>query len=480
MSTDREPLCNIDAEQSVVGALLLDVSRFDHIAGVVVEADFFVREHRAIFRAISRLIDAGKMVDAITVAEFLEQHGMLDQAGGLAGIGAMAMAVPSTANIRRYAEIVRDHALLRRIKTAADEIAELVYRRNGCEAREIVDMAQSKMMLLSETARKDGSGPQALADVMMQVSNKIDDLHSRADGAGITGLATGYAELDKLTTGLQPGDLVILAARPSMGKTALALNIAEHVGINQQKPVLIFSLEMISEQLGLRMMSSLSKIHAQRVRTGRIYDAEWPRIISAVGKAADAQIWIDEDSSISASELRARARRLHRECGGLGLIIIDYLQLMGIDGSDDNRATELAKISRGLKRLAKELQCPVIALSQLNRSLEARPNKRPIMSDLRDSGAIEQDADTVLFIYRDEVYNPESPDKGLAEIIIGKQRNGPTGIVIVEFASELTRFNDRDSNRPLPSSVARTEKRASRAGNFPRKNGNSGGDYVDM
>ena len=480
MSSDRETLCNMDTEQSVIGSLLLDPSGLDKIAGVVVESDFFAREHRAIFRAISRLTDASKSIDTITVSEFLEQHGMLEQAGGLAGIGSMAMAVPSTSNIKRYAEIVRDHALLRRVKSAADEIAELVYRRNGREAREIVDAAQAKMMLLSESTGKDGSGPRSLSDVMMQVSSKIEDLHSRADESGVTGLATGYAELDKLTTGLQPGDLVILAARPSMGKTAFSLNIAEHVGINQHKPVLIFSIEMISEQLGLRMMSSLSKIHAQRVRTGRIYEKEWPRIASALGKASDAQIWIDEDSSISASELRARARRLHRECGGLGLIIIDYLQLMGGDGAEDNRATELAKISRGLKHLAKELQCPVIALSQLNRSLEQRPNKRPIMSDLRDSGAIEQDADTVLFLYRDEVYNADSPDKGLAEIIIGKQRNGPTGTVVVSFVGELTRFDDRSPSVPLPSSLARNNKRAERAGTFRAKNEDTGNSYVEM
>ena len=479
MSIDREPLCNIDAEQSVIGALMLEISKFDQIAGVVSEVDFFVREHRAIFRAISRLIDAGKTVDVITIAEFLEQHGMLEQAGGIAAIGSMAMSVPSTANIRRYAEIVRDHALLRRVKAAADEIAELVYRRNGSEAREIVDMAQAKMMLLSEVVGKDGSGPQPLSDVMLQVSNKIDELHARADESGVTGLATGYADLDKMTTGMQPGDLIILAARPSMGKTAFALNVAEHVGITLRKPVLIFSIEMISEQLGLRMMSSLSKIHAQRVRTGRIYDAEWARISAAVGKSQEAQIWIDEDSGISAAELRARARRLHRECGGLGLVIVDYLQLMGSDGGGDNRANEIAKMSRGLKRLAKELQCPVIALSQLNRSLEARPNKRPIMSDLRDSGAIEQDADTVLFIYRDEVYDPESPDKGLAELIIGKQRNGPTGKVVVKFIGELTRFEDC-GNVALPSSMQRGEKQSRRAGTFPRKNGVSGGEYVDM
>jgi replicative DNA helicase len=479
MTDTREPLNNMDAEASVIGALLMDVSGIDKIAGVIVEADFFARENRAIFRAVTRLADDSKTVDTITVAEFLQEHGMLDQVGGLPGIGAMAMNVPSSANIRRYAEIVRDYALLRRVKSAADDIAELVYRRNGMEAREIVDAAQSKMMLLSEVTGKDGSGPQSIADVMMNVSRRIDELYELKGETDVTGLATGFRGLDKMTTGLHPGDLVILAGRPSMGKTAFALNIVENVGITQRKPVLVFSIEMISEQLGLRMMSSLSQIHAQRVRTGRIYDGEWSRITDALGKVQDAPIWIDEDSGITSAEMRSRSRRIHRECGGLSLIVIDYLQLMGSEGGEDNRAIELGKITRGLKRLGKELQCPVIVLSQLNRGLEARPNKRPIMSDLRDSGSIEQDADIVIFLYRDEVYNPDSLDVGLAEIIVGKQRNGPTGKVVVSFAGELTKFTDQEHNTPLPSSLARANKRSER-GNFPRKNDNGDDDHVPM
>ncbi len=472
MSDDREALCSIEAEQSVIGGLFLDISGLDRIAGVITETDFFVREYRAIFRAISRLADARKTVDVITVSEFLEAHGLLEQAGGLIGLAEMARNVPSAANIRRYAEIVRDRAQLRALKGVIIDIDDALYRRNGRDAREIVDFAQAKMMVLSEASGKDGAGPQRLGDVMTGVVNKIDELYSRADPNEVTGLATGFSDLDKMTTGLQPGDLVILAARPSMGKTSLALNIAEHVGINQGKPVLIFSLEMINEQLGLRLMSALSGIHAQRVRVGRIYDHEWDRVTAAVGKSVDAPIYLDEDSSITATELRARARRVHRECGGLGLVIIDYIQLMDVDsgsGSSDNRATEIGKVSRGLKHLAKELQCPVIALSQLNRGLEQRPNKRPIMSDLRDSGALEQDADMVLFIYRDEVYNPDTDDKGLAEIIIGKQRNGPTGKVVVNFKSELTRFENRDSHEPLPSSVERIDKRQKRTGNSAQK-----------
>lgn len=479
MSEEREALCSIDAEQSVIGGLFLDISGFDRIAGVITEADFFVREHRAIFRAISRLVDAHKTVDVITVAEFLDAHGLLEQAGGLSMLGEMQRNVPSAANIRRYAEIVRDRSQLRALKDAIVDIDDALYRRNGRDAREIVDFAQAKMMVLSEASGKDGAGPQRLGDVMAKVVDKIDELYSRSDPNEVTGLATGFADLDKMTTGLHPGDLVIIAGRPSMGKTAFSLNIAEHVGIDQGKPVLVFSLEMINEQLGLRLMSALSGIHAQRVRVGRIYDHEWDRVTAAIGKAVDAPIFLDEDSSITATELRARARRVHRECGGLGLVIIDYLQLMDIDsgnGGSDNRATELGKVSRSLKHLAKELQCPVIALSQLNRGLEQRPNKRPVMSDLRDSGAIEQDADMVLFIYRDEVYNPDSADKGLAEIIIGKQRNGPTGKVIVNFRSELTRFENRDSHEPLPGSVERTVTRQKRAGSSAQKSYSSASD----
>lgn len=476
----KQPPYNMEAEQSVLGGLLLDNEGWDKIADVVIEAHFYAREHRRIFQAIALLLESGKAADVITVSAILEKHGLLDEVGGLPYVGNLAQNTPSAANIRRYAEIVREHALMRRLISASLDITEKAYAQTGLSAAERVDYAQAKINSVSELASKGSAGPQTLSAVMGKVIEKIEDLHAKGDQNEITGLATGFKHLDQITTGFQPGDLVILAARPSQGKTAFALNIAENVGIGQGKPVLIFSLEMINEQLGLRMMSSLSEIHAQRVRTGRIYDNEWGRVTAALGKAHDAPIYLDEDATISPTELRTRARRIHRECGGLSLIIVDYLQLMNIDGTGDNRAIELGKVSRGLKHLAKELHCPVMALSQLNRGLEARPNKRPIMSDLRDSGAIEQDADTVIFIYRDEVYNEDSLDKGLAEIIIGKQRNGPTGKVIVNFEPTLTRFTNPEHKLTLPSSQQRVLTRQKRAGNFPRQNDNSDGDHVPM
>lgn len=465
--TERDASYSMEAEQSVLGGLLIDNEGWDKIADVVTEQDFYAGEHRRIFRACGALLESGKVADAITVAEFLDKHGQLEH-GGLASIGNLIQNTPSAANIRRYAEIVKDRSLVRRVIRAAQEVSERAAARAGMSGADLVDFAQAKMQSVSELSSKGSAGPQTLSAVMGRVVEKIDALHAKGDQNEVTGLATGFHHMDKITTGFQPGDLIILAARPSQGKTAFALNIAENVGVLQKKPVLIFSLEMINEQLGLRLMSSLAEIHAQRVRIGRIYNDEWGRITAAMSKAVDAPIWLDEDASISPTELRTRARRIHRECGGLSLIIIDYLQLMNIDGTGDNRAIELGKVSRGLKHLAKELQCPVMALSQLNRGLEARPNKRPIMSDLRDSGAIEQDADTVLFIYRDEVYNEDSLDKGLAEIIIGKQRNGPTGKVIVNFTPELTRFTSAEHKITLPSSLQRELKRNARSG-YPSK-----------
>ncbi len=478
------PSHSIEAEQSVLGGLLIDNDGWDRIADVVVEQDFYSGDHRRIFRAISRLLESNKAADVITVAEFLEKHGLLSEMGGLPYLGELAQNVPGAANIRRYAEIVRERSLIRRLDAATMDVREKVHGRGGMSAAELVDYAQAKMQSVSELASKGGGGPQMLSAVMGRVAEKIDELFNRADPNEVTGLATGFQHLDKMTSGFQPGDLVILAARPSMGKTAMALNIAEHVGVNLGQPVAVFSLEMLNEQLGLRLMSAMSRIHAQRVRVGRIYDNEWPRISEAIKRVQEAPIYLDEDASITLSELRTRARRIHRECGGLSLIVIDYLQLMNIDesgdkrASGDNRAIELGKITRQLKYLAKELLCPVIVLSQLNRGLEARPNKRQILSDLRDSGSIEQDADLVLFIYRDEVYNEESLDKGLAELIISKQRNGPTGRVVVNFEGTLTRFTDRNHHEPLPSASLREQKRENRAGKFRAKN--KGSESVEM
>jgi replicative DNA helicase len=472
------PPHSIEAEQSVLGGLLLDNDGWDKIADIVAAPHFYSADHRHIFAAIKSLVEAGRPADVITVAESLDKLGQLAEAGGLPYLGTLAQNTPTAANITHYARIVHERALVRKVISTSYEITTKAYEHGNMSSAALVDYAQAKMQSVSEIASRKGSGPQTLSEVMGKVVEKIEELYARDDKSEVTGLATGFHHLDKLTTGLQPGDLVILAARPSMGKTSFALNIAEHVGIALIKPVLVFSMEMINEQLGLRMMSSLSHIHAQRVRTGRIYDPEWEHITTALKMSYDAPIWIDEDASITPTELRTRARRIHRQMeqegrGGLALIVIDYLQLMRLDStgrSSDNRAIELGDITRGLKHLAKELHCPVVVLSQLNRSLEARPNKRPIMSDLRDSGSIEQDADIVLFIYRDEVYNEDTPDKGLAEIIVGKQRNGPTGKVIVKFSGELTKFSKADS-QTLPSSNIREQKRITRGGSSAQVKG---------
>jgi len=474
-----EPIYSVEAEQSIIGAMMIDNSAWDRIAGLVSERDFFTRDHRWIFRAITRLAETGKPTDPVSVADFLESHRELANVGGLEYLVQMHQQTPSAANVAHYAGIVRERALRRALVSAADAIYQRVTNPQGAGSRELLDFAQSRIMAISESAAKGNSGPQHVAPVMDEVLRHIDDLHSRTAASDVTGLETGFTDLDKQTTGLQPGDLVIVAARPSMGKTALALNVAEHVAVKRALPVLIFSLEMANNQLGVRLLSGVSRLHQQRVKIGRLNEAEFEKLYGAASTLRDSNIYLDEEGALTINDLRARARRIHRECGGLSLVIIDYLQLMQSTRQTDNRANEIAEISRGLKLLAKELQIPVIALSQLNRSLESRPNKRPIMSDLRDSGGIEQDADLILFIYRDEYYNEESLDKGIAEIIIGKQRNGPTGTVRLAFVGELTRFENLAHGATIPSMVEREQKRAKRAGNFRAKNVDSAG-YVDM
>lgn len=361
---------------------------------------------------------------------------------GLAYLNALAQNTPSAANIRRYAEIVRDRGVLRQLVTISDEISAGAFNPQGRDVRQLLDEAESKVFAIAEEGARGQKGFLEIQPLLTQVVERIDELYHRDNQSDITGVPTGFVDLDRMTSGMQGGDLIIVAGRPSMGKTAFSLNIGEHVAVEQGLPVAVFSMEMAGTQLAMRMLGSVGRLDQHRLRTGRLLDEDWPRLTHAIQKMNDAQLFIDETPALNPMELRARSRRLARQCGQLGLIVIDYLQLMSGSGGGENRATEISEISRSLKGLAKELNCPVIALSQLNRSLEQRPNKRPVMSDLRESGAIEQDADVILFIYRDQVYNPDSPDKGTAEIIIGKQRNGPIGTVRLTFLGEYTKFDN--------------------------------------
>jgi len=438
------PPHSVEAEQSVLGGLLLDTSALDRVADLVTADDFYRQEHRLIFRQIVRISEMAKPVDVITVAEALEIAGELDKVGGLSYLGSLAQNVPSAANIRRYGEIVRERSIMRKLAEVGADIASSAYNPTGRDAAQLLDEAESKVFEIAEAGSHGKQGFVPMPPLLTQVVERIETLYARDNPSDITGTATGFTDLDRMTSGLQGGDLIIVAGRPSMGKTAFSINIAENVAMDSKLPVAIFSMEMGATQLALRMLGSVGKLNQHDLRTGRLQDDDWGRLTHALGKLHDAPIHIDESAALSALDLRARSRRLHRQCGGLGLIVVDYLQLMSSNAgkASENRATEISEISRSLKALAKELHVPVIALSQLNRGLEQRPNKRPVMSDLRESGAIEQDADLILFIYRDEVYNSDSPDKGKAEIIIGKQRNGPIGKVELAFRGEYTRFDN--------------------------------------
>ncbi len=436
----RVPPHSIQAEQSVLGGLMLDNQSWDHVADRVSEGDFYRREHQLIFRAIEVLADQQRPFDVITLSEELGRHGQLESAGGLAYLGGLAKDTPSAANIRAYADIVRERSVMRQLIRVGTDIADSGFRPEGRDSSELLDAAESRVFEIAEQGAKGKGGFEGIKSLLTKAVDKIETLF--AQDQPITGLSTGFADLDKMTSGLQPADLVIVAGRPSMGKTTFAMNVAENVALLSGKPVAVFSMEMPGEALAMRMMSSLGRINQTRVRTGKLEDDEWPRLTSAVSMLAETKFYIDDTPALSPLEVRARARRLMREHGELGLIMLDYLQLMQVPGMSDNRTNEISTISRSLKALAKELNVPVIALSQLNRSLEQRTNKRPIMSDLRESGAIEQDADLVVFIYRDEVYNEDSPDKGIAEIIIGKQRNGPIGSVRLTFLGEYTKFEN--------------------------------------
>jgi len=440
------PPHSVEAEQSVLGGLLLENSALERILDLVNEHDFYRADHRLIWRQTIRLIDEGKPADVVTVAETLESHNQIDAAGGLAYLAALAQNTPSAANIRRYAEIVRERAVLRRLAEVGGEIAESAYNPGGRTSQQILDEAESRVFQIKEEQAKGTQGFLPIEPLLKEAVTRIDELYNRDNPSEVTGVATGYADLDTKTSGLQPGDLIIVAGRPSMGKTSFALNIAENVALGAKLSVAVFSMEMGAGQLVMRLLGSVGRLDQHKLRTGRIADDDWPRLTHALGLLSEAPMFIDESGSLGAMDLRSRARRLASQCARgdtpLGLIVIDYLQLMPGNGKGENRATEISDISRSLKALAKELHVPVIALSQLNRGLEQRPNKRPIMSDLRESGAIEQDADVILAIYRDEVYNPDSQDKGKAEILILKQRNVPIGMVPLTFLGEYTRFEN--------------------------------------
>jgi replicative DNA helicase len=441
------PPHSVEAEQSVLGGLLLENEAIDRIADLLGPADFYRHDHRLIFEHIARLIERNKPADIVTVAESLENSAELSGVGGIAYLGALAQNTPTAANIRRYAEIVHERAVMRKLVEVGSGIAESAYNPQGRDAQQLLDEAEAKIFQIAEGGRKTSQGFLDMKTILPKVADRIDYLYQRENQGGVTGVPTGFSDLDERTSGFQPGDLIIVAGRPSMGKTAFSLNIAENVALETKLPVAVFSMEMAATQLAARMIGSVGRLDQHRMRNGNLEDEDWVRLTTALGKLNDAPVFIDEGAGLSSFEVRARARRLHRQTGKLGLIVVDYLQLMtGATGrQSENRATEISEISRSLKALAKELDVPVVALSQLNRGLEQRTDKRPVMSDLRESGAIEQDADLILFIYRDEVYNPDSQDKGTAEIIIAKQRNGPIGRVRLTFMGQFTRFENHVS-----------------------------------
>ncbi|MBS0405905.1 MAG: replicative DNA helicase [Proteobacteria bacterium] len=435
----RIPPHSIEAESSVLGGLLLDNGAWDRVGDVLIDSDFYRYEHRLVYAAVGKLVGESKPADVITVHEELQRQGKGEEIGGLAYLNALAQYVPSAGNIRRYAEIVRERSILRQLVSASDDIATNAFNPKGRAVATILDEAEGKIFKIGEQSSRMKQGFQGMDSLVVQLLDRVQEMADNPND--VTGVPTGFYDLDRMTAGLQGGDLVVLAARPSMGKTAFAINIAEHVALNEGLPVAVFSMEMGASQLAVRIVGSIGRIDQSHLRTGRLTDEEWPRLTEAIERLRNVSLHIDETPGLTPAELRANARRLARQCGKLGLIVVDYLQLMtGSSSGDENRATELGEISRGLKALAKELQCPVIALSQLNRSVEQRTDKRPMMSDLRESGAIEQDADIIMFIYRDDYYNKDSREPGVAEIIIGKQRNGPTGTVKLAFLKPLTRF----------------------------------------
>jgi replicative DNA helicase len=438
----RLPPHSLEAEQSLLGGLLIDNEALDKVADLVSVKDFYRQDHQIIYQHIHRLIERSQPADIVTVGESLESNSELNTVGGLEYLGLLAESTPTAANIRGYAQIIRERSIMRNLVEVGTDIVDNALSPQGRDAQQLLDESESKIFQIAEAGKNDRIGFTDFKELLPQVAERIDQLFQRDNPSDVTGIPTGYKDLDMMTSGLQPGDLIIIAGRPSMGKTSLALNMCEYVSVDTGLPTAVFSMEMASTQLVSRLIGSVGKLNQHKMRTGQLDDNDWEKLSYALGQLNEAPIFIDEGSALNPYEVRARARRLHKQCGRLGLIVIDYLQLMGSAGSTENRATEISEISRSLKALAKELNVPVIALSQLNRSVEQRPDKRPVMSDLRESGAIEQDADVIMFIYRDEVYNPETPDKGIAEIILAKQRNGPVGRVKLTFLGEFTKFEN--------------------------------------
>ena len=437
----RIPPNSIEAESSVLGGLLLDNMAWDRVGDLLVDSDFYRYEHRLIYGAVGSLVKENRPADVITVLEYLQNQGKADDVGGLSYLHSLAQYVPSASNIRRYAEIVRERSILRKLISASDEIATNAFNPKGKAVDKILDEAEQKIFNIGEEGSRMKQGFQGMDTLVVQLLDRVQEMSDNPND--ITGVPTGFYDLDRMTSGFQAGDLIILAARPSMGKTALAINIAEHVALNEGLPVAVFSMEMGASQLAVRIVGSIGRIDQNHLRTGKLTDDEWPRLTEAIEKLRHVSLHIDETPGLTTSELRANARRLSRQCGKLGLIVVDYLQLMSVSSSmsEENRATAVGEISRGLKMLAKELGCPVVALSQLSRGVESRTDKRPMMSDLRESGAIEQDADVIMFIYRDDYYTKEaSKEPGVTEVIISKQRNGPTGTIKLAFIKPLTRF----------------------------------------
>ncbi|ORU89954.1 MAG: replicative DNA helicase [Cycloclasticus sp. symbiont of Poecilosclerida sp. M] len=436
----KVPPHSLQAEQSILGGLMLDNQCWDVVIDKVASEDFYRKDHRMIFDAIEDLSRREQPFDVITISEVLGQQEQLDEVGGLAYLGALAKDTPSAANIASYADIVRERSVRRQLIHVGNEIAGSGFQAEGRQITELLDEAETKVFKIAEQGTKGQKTFESIKGLLAKAVDRIQQMHESQNA--ITGVSTGFSDLDEMTSGFQPADLIIVAGRPSMGKTSFAMNVAENVGIKTGDPVAVFSMEMPGDSLAMRMMSSLGRIDQHKVRTGQLDDDEWPRMQSSINLLAEAKIFIDDTPALSPGDVRARARRLMKEHGQLSLIVLDYLQLMQSPSSSESRVAEISDISRSLKALAKELNVPVVALSQLNRNLEQRPNKRPVMSDLRESGSIEQDADVIIFIYRDEVYNEESPEKGMAEIIIGKQRNGPIGTCRLTFLGQYTRFEN--------------------------------------
>ncbi len=439
LSELKRPPYSLEAEQSVLGGLMISGNSWDSVADLVSEGDFFKPQHRRIYACMERLVEQEQPIDVVTLAETLARNGELDEVGGTSYLAEVANATPSVANIRAYAQAVRERATFRALIAAANSIVDASFNPEGRSSDDVLDEAERRIMQISEERPKTG-GLEPINPLLKQAVEKIDELFNSDEA--ITGLSTGFEKLDEMTSGLQKSDLIIVAARPSMGKTTFAMNLVENALLRYDQPMLVFSMEMPAAQLMMRMLSSVGKIDQTRVRSDRLEEEDWPKLSAAVSKLKDRKLFIDDTPALTPTEVRSRARKVLREHGSIGMIMLDYLQLMQVAGSSEGRTAEISEISRSLKGIAKEFECPVIALSQLNRALEQRPNKRPVNSDLRESGAIEQDADVIMFIYRDEVYNEESQDKGVAEIIIGKQRNGPIGTARLSFIGKFTRFEN--------------------------------------